>query len=65
MIDRPPELVRLAIDVDEHLVQMPAPLGIGMALNATLAKLRREHRTEPVPPEPHSLVADVDAALDK
>ena len=25
--------------------------------------LRREHRTEPVPPKPHRLVADVDAAL--
>ena len=26
---------------------------------------RSEHRTKSVPPEPHSLMADIDAALDK
>jgi len=64
MIDRMPEILYLAIDVDEHPVQMPAPLVIGMALNATLAKFRGEHRTEPVPPELHSLLAVVDTALE-
>ena len=33
--------------------------------NAPLPDLRGEHRTEPVPPEPHRLVTDVDAALEQ
>ena len=32
-------------------------------MNTPLADLRNEHRTEAVPPEPHRLVADVDASL--
>jgi hypothetical protein len=32
-------------------------------MNTPLADLGGEHRTEAVPPEPHSLVANVDAAL--
>jgi len=32
-------------------------------MHAPLADLCREHRTEPVPPEPHGFVADIDAAL--
>ena len=32
-------------------------------MNAPLSDLRREQWTEPVPPEPHRLVADLDAAL--
>jgi hypothetical protein len=27
--------------------------------------LRRKHRTEPIPPEPHRLMADVDAAFEQ
>ena len=34
-------------------------------INPPLSDLRREHRTEPVPPEPHRLVADVDASLEQ
>jgi len=32
-------------------------------MNAAFPYLRSEHRSEPVPPEPHRLVADIDAAL--
>ena len=34
-----------------------------MVLHAPLADLRREHRPEPVPPEPNCLVRDIDASL--
>jgi len=34
-----------------------------MMMNPTLSDLSSKHRTEPIPPEPHSLVANVDATL--
>ena len=34
-------------------------------VNAPLADLRGEHRTEAVPPEPHRLVADIDPAFEQ
>ena len=36
-----------------------------MILNPALPDLSRKHRTEPVPPETHRLVADVDASFEK
>ena len=36
-----------------------------MALNSALPDLGGEHRTETVPPEPHRLVTNVDAALEQ
>ncbi len=61
-----PKVVCRAVDPDEHLVQMPSPSRIAsMLLNSPLPDLRGEHRTEPVPPEPHGLMADVDATLEQ
>jgi hypothetical protein len=34
-------------------------------VNAPLADRRGEHRTEPIPPEPHRFVADIDPALEQ
>ncbi len=34
-------------------------------MNAPLSDLRGEHRTEPVPPEPHGFGADIDTALEQ
>ena len=34
-------------------------------VNAPLADRRGEHRTEPVPPEPHRFVADIDPAFEQ
>jgi len=34
-------------------------------MNASFPDLRREHRTKPVPPEPHCFVADIDAPLEQ
>jgi hypothetical protein len=44
---------------------VPSPLGIASLIQVPLPDLRGEHRTEPVPPEAHSFVADIDAALEK
>jgi len=57
--------MRLTIDIHEHLVQVPAPLRVAPVLDTPLPDLGSEHRTEPVPPEPHRLMADVDAALEQ
>jgi hypothetical protein len=65
MINGPPEIVRLTIDRHEHLVQMPAPLRITPVLDTPLLNLGSKNRTEPVPPEPHRLMADIDATLEK
>ena len=64
MIDRAPEVAQLAVDLDVHLIEMPAPLRMDAHLrDAPPADLGGEHRAEPVPPEPDGLVADVDPAL--
>ncbi len=34
-------------------------------MNAPLPDLSGEHRSEPVPPEPHRLVADIDTTLEQ
>ena len=61
-----PEVVGLAVDPDEHFVQMPSPERVAsLLMNVPLPDLRGEHRTEPGPPEPHGLVADVYAALEQ
>lgn len=53
VIHRSPEVMCLAIDLHEHLVQVPSPLGIAMVLaDAAFPDLRGKHRAEAVPPEP-------------
>ncbi len=34
-------------------------------MNAPLPDLRGEHRTEPIPPEPHRLMANIDTTLEQ
>ena len=63
VIHRSPEIMRLAIDPDENFVEMPAPLRKRAMMNASFPDRGGEHRTEPVPPVPNRLVADVDAPL--
>ena len=55
--------MRLPVDADKHLVQVPAPVRIRMALNTAFPDLCGEHRTEPVPPETNGFMADIDATL--
>jgi len=64
MIDSPPEIAGLAVDLHEHLIQVPSPLDeAAHARNPLLSDLGREHRTKPVPPKSDGLMADVDPAL--
>jgi len=64
MIDAAPEVVPLAVDADEHLVEMPAPLRkVAHGLDSLPADLASEHGAEPVPPKPDRLMANIDSAL--
>ena len=63
MIDGPPKVVPLTVDLHEHLVQMPAPPAGFHARNPALSDLGREHRAEPMPPVSHRFMADIDAAF--
>ena len=65
VIHRTPEIMRLAIDPDEHFVEVPAPLRKRPVMNASFPDLAGEHRTETVPPEPYRLMANIDATLEQ
>jgi len=65
VINGAPQVVHLAVDPDEDLVQMPAPARIRSMIDPALSDFRGEHRTEPVPPKPHRFVADIDPALEQ
>lgn len=66
MVDDAPKVMLLPIDHHKHLVEVPAPVTEPAHLRHTLATdLRGEHGAEPVPPKPHSLVANVDPALEQ
>jgi hypothetical protein len=54
----------LTVDLHENLIQMPLPIRMSAkVLNPLSSDLGGEHRAEPVPPEPHRLVANINTAL--
>ena len=59
VVDRAPQVMRLAIYPNENLVQVPAPVRIRTIMNPAFPDLRSKHRAKTVPPEPHRLVEDV------
>ena len=63
VVDGPPQVMPLAIDFHENFIQVPPPMAGSHTLDPPFPDLGREQRAEPVPPEPHSLMADVDAAF--
>src|SRR5271165_3655339 len=64
VIDSPPEIAELAVDLHKDLIQMPTPLDEAAHVrNPPLSDLRREHRAKPVPPKPDCLMADIDPPL--
>ena len=66
MIDGSPQVDHLAIEHHVRLVEMPLPMTKATHVRDThTANLRSKHWAEPVPPEPHRLVANVDAALEQ
>jgi hypothetical protein len=57
-------LITFAIDLDEHVVQVPTPLWPRpKPIDTLLADLRGARWPEPLPPEPDGFMADVDATL--
>jgi len=64
VINGAPKIVALAVDLYEHLVDVPAPAREGPHLvDAPAPDLGGEHWSKPMPPEPDRLVADVDPAF--
>jgi hypothetical protein len=56
--------VGLTIDPDEILTEVPAPVReCPHPIDPVAADLGGKYRPEPVPPEPHGLKTNVDAAL--
>jgi len=60
-----PEVIRFAVDPNEHFVQVPSPSRKRPTMNASFPDLSGEYWTEPVPPEPNRLVANIDASLEQ
>lgn len=66
VIDGSPQVLRLAIDLYEHLINVPAPVPEAThVVYATPPDLSCEHRTETVPPKPNRLVAEIISALEQ
>ncbi len=63
VIDGPPQVVLLSVDLHENFVEMPSPLARSHPLHPALADAGSEQRADPVLPVTYGLVADVDAAL--
>ena len=63
MVNGPPKIMLLTIDLHNDLIQMPAPAARSHPRDAPFSDFRSKERTEPVPPKPHRFVADLDAAL--
>ena len=62
VINGPPEVMRLSVDLHEDFVQVPLPVGMcAEILDTVLADLRGEKRAEPIPPEADGFVADINA----
>jgi hypothetical protein len=65
VIDGPPKIVPLAVDLHENLVKLPPPPARPHPRNPTLADLGCKQRSKSVPPEPDGLIAWVDPSLVK
>lgn len=59
VVDRALEVVLLAIELHENLVEMPLPVARSHPLDLALLGPGGEHRLEPVPPKSNSFVADL------
>ena len=66
VIDGAPQIVFNPVDLDENFVEMPPPMAkSSRRVKAISADLRSGNRPEPVPPEPHRLMRDVDPTIMK
>ena len=65
-VESSPQVDHLAVQLHVYFVQMPAPVAEPPhATDPLTANVACEQRTEPVPPQPDRLVADVDPALEQ
>ena len=66
VINRPPQIVQLAIDLHVNLIEVSPPMARpAHRAHALAANVAGENRTETVPPEPHGLVAHVNSTLEE
>ena len=64
VIHSPPKIVRLAVDLHEHLIQMPLPVcPWPHSINPSAAHFGSKQWAKSVPLKPNCLMADVDAAF--
>jgi hypothetical protein len=64
LVDCSPQIVHLATEFDDHLVEVPIPvLEPAHPGNPLPPDVGDEHGPKPVPPEAHRLVANIDFAL--
>ncbi len=64
VIDRSPQVMGLAIDLYEHLIDVPAPVTKSSHPADPLPiDIGCKQRAKPVPPMPHRFMADVDTAF--
>ena len=64
LVDRPPQVNHLPVQLHVHFVEMPAPVSeTPHRAHPLPPNVARKQRPEPVPPHPYRLVANVDAAI--
>lgn len=66
VIDGTPEIMHLTIYPDVHLVEVPLPVPeAAHPPHPLAANISRKQWPEPVPPEPHCFMTNVDPALEQ
>lgn len=64
MIHSTPEVMRVTVNLNENLVQVPLPIGMGAHLLDTFsADLGSEQRAKSITPKPNRFVTDIDPSL--
>jgi len=63
VINGTPKIVPRAIDLCEHLVEVPSPVARFYPRNTVFAEPGREQQVKSMRPEPNRFVADVDTSL--
>ena len=64
VINRPPKIMHLSIDLRENLVEEPRPVRIGLhPTDPVSSDLEGKHRAKSVLPDPQGFVAHIDPSL--
>jgi hypothetical protein len=66
VINRTAQIMTLAVDPDEHFIEVPSPVSKPAHARDTLpSDISRKKRPEAVPPQPHRLVTDINTPLEQ